>query len=939
MIPSCVRLRLLALIALAAGTPPAHALSYVMIRDDALADRATVVVAGEAVAELPGASDANGYLTDTRYQIDVERQIKGRGTLETLVLRLPGADTGEGPTVFVPGTARLQPGSRVLLFLQPRGDGTFEPADLALGVFHEVESAGARLYVRDLDGAHEAGKRINQQYHQPRDAARFEQWLLHRARGWQRGADYFAAVDGAVLQSKFNQTRTPTGPVRWFKFDTGVFEPWFAIQGGQTGMVNDEFALFQNAIAAWVAHSTSIVRYNYAGTTATDSGRPILDGKSAIIWNDPKGDITGSYNCTAGGTLATGGAYIDGTQMQMGDLLYKRIIEGFIILQDGAACALDGHNGEDGEEVMGHELGHTLGLQHSCGDAATGSCSTPVLDDSLMRATLHADGRGARLGADEMAAMSFIYPGNDPPPPPPADLGITKTHSGNFTQGQVGASYAITVGNTGANASSGAVTVVDTLPAGLTATAMAGSGWTCTLASLSCTRTTALAAATSYPPIILTVNVAGNAPAQVVNTATVSGGGDTTPGNNTATDPTNVLPPPSPPDLSISKTHVGNFVQGQAGATYTITVSNSPAGATSGTVTVVDTLPAGLTATALVGSGWTCVLSSLTCTRSSVLAAGASYPPITLMVNVAGNAPQQVVNTATVSGGGDATPGNNTATDPTTVVPPPPPANLSISKTHPGNFTQGQAGAFYTITVSNIGGGSSAGTVTVVDNLPAGLTATAMSGTGWTCVLATLTCTRSGALGAGASYQPIILSVNVANNAPSEVVNTATVSGGGDATPGNNTATDPTSVLPQRTVAPDLAIMKSHAGSFTQGQVGATYTITVSNGTATSTSGTVTVIDSLPAGLTATAISGSGWNCVLASLSCSRDNALAVGTSYPAITVTVNVAANAPSQVTNTATVSGGGDASSGNNTATDPTTVVPTQSQGGDTVFSNSFE
>src|SRR5207244_12194908 len=49
-------------------------------------------------------------------------------------------------------------------------------------------------------------------------------------------------------------------------------------------------------------------------------------------------------------------------------------------------------------------------------------------------------------------------------------------------------------------------------------------------------------------------------------------------------------PPPS--DLTLSKTHVGSFTQGQAGATYTLTVNNTGSGATSGTVTVTDTLPA-----------------------------------------------------------------------------------------------------------------------------------------------------------------------------------------------------------------------------------------------------------------------------------------------------------------------------------------------------------
>src|SRR5581483_2703010 len=77
------------------------------------------------------------------------------------------------------------------------------------------------------------------------------------------------------------------------------------------------------------------------------------------------------------------------------------------------------------------------------------------------------------------------------------------------------------------------------------------------------------------------------------------------------------------PDLTIAKSHSGNFTQGQTGATYTITVTNSGTGPTSGTVSVSDTVPTGLTATSIAGSGWNCTLPA--CTRSDSLAANASY--------------------------------------------------------------------------------------------------------------------------------------------------------------------------------------------------------------------------------------------------------------------------------------------------------------------------
>ena len=245
------------------------------------------------------------------------------------------------------------------------------------------------------------------------------------------------------------------------------------------------------------------------------------------------------------------------------------------------------------------------------------------------------------------------------------------------------------------------------------------------------------------------------------------------------------------PDLTVAKTHTGSFAQGQTGKTYTITVTNSGAGPSSGVVTVTDTLPPGLTATAISGTGWACTLGSLTCTRTDVLAGGASYPAITLTVNVLSHAPSSVTNNVTVSGGNELNAQNNSASDVTTITGT---TDLNIRKTHTGNFAQGATGRVYTIVVRNLGLLATSGTVTVTDALPSGLTATAMSGTGWNCSLGSLTCTRSDSLAGATNYPPITLTVNVAANAPASVVNTASVSGGGDANSSNNTVSDPTMI-------------------------------------------------------------------------------------------------------------------------------------------------
>jgi uncharacterized repeat protein (TIGR01451 family) len=123
-------------------------------------------------------------------------------------------------------------------------------------------------------------------------------------------------------------------------------------------------------------------------------------------------------------------------------------------------------------------------------------------------------------------------------------------------------------------------------------------------------------------------------------------------------------------------------------------------------------------------------------------------------------------------------------------------------------------------------------------------------------------------------------------------------------------------------VEPDLTVAMTHTGNFLRPQTGATYTITVSNSGAADTSALITVNDNLPAGLTATDLSGPNWNCTLSPLQCERGDTLFAGTSFEDITLTVNVANNAPASVTNTVTVSGGNESNTANDTASDPTQI-----------------
>ena len=76
-----------------------------------------------------------------------------------------------------------------------------------------------------------------------------------------------------------------------------------------------------------------------------------------------------------------------------------------------------------------------------------------------------------------------------------------------------------------------------------------------------------------------------------------------------------------------------------------------------------DTLPAGLGVVAAAGGGLDVRgrhrANSLHCERPDALAAGARFPPVSVLVNVLESAPDTVVNTGVTGGGGETNTANN----------------------------------------------------------------------------------------------------------------------------------------------------------------------------------------------------------------------------------------------------------------------------------------
>jgi uncharacterized repeat protein (TIGR01451 family) len=273
------------------------------------------------------------------------------------------------------------------------------------------------------------------------------------------------------------------------------------------------------------------------------------------------------------------------------------------------------------------------------------------------------------------------------------------------------------------------VTVVDTLPAGLTATGMSGTGWTCTLATLTCTRSDALVAGSSYPVITLTVDVALNAGSSLSNSATVGGGGETNVANDDATDAVTIDSAAVNADLGITKTNGSSTVNSGASTTYTIVVSNAGPQAADGAI-VTDPVAAGLTQTSVsCGSA----SGGAVCPGSPTLAqlqAGLAIPTLpsggsvtfTVLATVTA-ASGSVSNTASVAapaGVTDSNGANNQATDTDNVSVVASSADLAVTKTNGASTLTSGTVTTYTIVVSNAGPQAADGAV-VTDAAVAGL--------------------------------------------------------------------------------------------------------------------------------------------------------------------------------------------------------------------------
>lgn len=411
----------------------ASPLVYRDATDEVMVERSTLIVFGEVVSEAAGPW-RDFPVTDFVFR--VEETLKGYAASATITVRQPGGMTTGGRVGTIVGLPRPRVGDRMLLFLAPWSTGVpgeasiYTTVDYGLGMFFEVVHGGRPVLMREAAlhvvpepaGAAASDRRLHARL--PRNASRFRSWLADHAAGKEREDDYFLPARPAGPVSVVAPYRLLNVgedcaerflPIRWTEFDRGERVSLAVGAGADDDSPAAESGLkaVRAAVGAWNRVAGSSIRLAVGELAGRDLPYTGKDGVSSVTFEDPMDEIPG--NVESNSILAATFTFWDcrsdsgrPTPGPFGERAYP-IVEANLTTQDGTWEWLSTTDApqRNYEEVVAHELGHALGIDHPCG--TFGQCDRWSYD-ALMRGWVHEDGRGAALGADDRNAARELYP-------------------------------------------------------------------------------------------------------------------------------------------------------------------------------------------------------------------------------------------------------------------------------------------------------------------------------------------------------------------------------------------------------------------------------------------------------------------------------------------------------------------------------------------------
>jgi uncharacterized repeat protein (TIGR01451 family) len=485
---------------------------------------------------------------------------------------------------------------------------------------------------------------------------------------------------------------------------------------------------------------------------------------------------------------------------------------------------------------------------------------------------------------------------------PLSDLAVDKVATVGMAKPGEQVTYLIKAENKGPTSEFAQVT--DTLPAGLAYVSDTDGCDTSALPTITCDVGPLAKGQSLVITLVAKVLAAGGT---IENLAQVTGGNPDPEGANNSSSASITVEPVS--DLAITKTASAATVKPGETLTYTMVAENKGA-SESPTATVTDALPASLE---YVSNDGGCTVSAgreITC-ELGPLASGATKT-IHVLTAVAAAASGPIVNTATVSGPNFDPETNNDEFTATTAVERI--ANLGITKTAPATAKPGET-ITYTMVAENEGPSTSNPT-TVTDTLPVGVEYVSGDAGCDAALAPTVTCALGSLANGEAKTVHILARVTATTGS---VVNTARVDGPlPDPEASNDEAAATTAVEP----VSDLVLHKRAEVAAVKAGERLAYTLEVEN-KGPSASGTATIIDTLPAGLTYVSDDGGCDTSALPTITCEVGSLNAGSTA--SVEIVTEVEAGATGAIQNTARVSGPNpDPEPGDDAASTTTPITP---------------
>ncbi|MCU0633560.1 MAG: hypothetical protein MUE41_01700 [Gemmatimonadaceae bacterium] len=245
------------------------------------------------------------------------------------------------------------------------------------------------------------------------------------------------------------------------------------------------------------------------------------------------------------------------------------------------------------------------------------------------------------------------------------------------------------------------------------------------------------------------------------------------------------IPVRARPDLAVTRGVDADTLRIGGSASWIATILNRGTATTTGTVTVTETLPAGLVPRSATSPDFACTITGQTvsCTRTTPMGVGDSTR-ITIGTTIAPTVTATTLGTTACQ----ATPDDVNATNDCGQISRPVSGRreATLAKALVSELVVGEP-ATYRLSVRNSGTVPLTGPITVTDSLPRGLTFRSAAGSGWRCTNAggVVSCETPGPIVVGDSAV-VALGVDVGFDAVPQVTNCATVSVAGGAVLAND---------------------------------------------------------------------------------------------------------------------------------------------------------